>query len=1522
MTAREQTQDWTGLEIAIVGMSGRFPGAPDIDAYWQLLQNGIEAITRFSDGEMVADGVDPYLMSLPNYVKAAAVLDQIEHFDAEFFAYNPKEAALLDPQQRIFLETAWQALETAGYNPDTYKGAIGVYGGVGPSTYLLHAFADANLSQFMALIANDKDFLTTRVSYKLNLRGPSIDVQTACSTSLVAVHLACQGLLSGECDMALAGGVAIKVPHKAGYLYQEGHILSPDGHCRPFDAQAHGTIVGNGVGIVVLKRLEDALADGDTIDAIIKGTAINNDGSEKVGYTAPSVNGQAAVIRAAQMVAEVEPESIGYIEAHGTGTVLGDPIELAALNQVFRAHTEERHFCGIGSVKSNFGHLDTAAGIAGLIKTALTLKHAAIPPSLHFEAPNPQIDFAHSPFYVNANLTPWPVQETKRRAAVSSFGIGGTNAHAILEEAPATEPSGPSRPWQLLTFSARTMTALETTTANVTEVLQQQPDLNLADVAYTLQQGRKAFAYRCAVVCRDQQDAVAALAPVDYQRVLTSTQPAISRSVVFMFPGQGAQYVQMGCGLYATEAVFREYVDTCAETLQPHIGLDLRNMLFADDEATATTRLTQTALTQPALFTIEYALAQLWISWGIRPQAMIGHSIGEYVAACLAGVIALDDALMLVAARGRLMQELPGGAMISVSLPESQVLPFLSESLTIAAVNAPDFCVIAGPTEAIECCTQVLSEQNIKYQTLHTSHAFHSSMMDAIIEPYTQLVRQLHLHPPQIPYLSNVTGTWITAIEATDPIYWAYHLRQTVRFSEGINTLLQESGRVFLEVGPGRTLGTLVRQAAAQTDGVVLSSLRHPRDIIDDEAFLLETLGRLWIAGVQPDWTAFSADEERRRVRLPSYPFERQRYWIDQPEQLFATHQTPISTHEKRPLKDWLYTTQWERTTAPANTQPDQAPQRWLVFGFEHPLIAAVTTQLRETVHDLLLVVPGAHFTMQEDGSYTIDPTCPDDYAMLVEQLTTRGWYVDRVVHLWSLFPKETDALVDYGINSVIALMRALELHSPNHTATIEVVTSQAQDVTGSEVLVPEKALLDGLCNVIPQEYPHITCRSIDVPQVVAATWQTVVLAAHLVDELTTQTPTNTAVAYRGTQRWERTVAPLCLSDSSHARLFLHEDSVYLIANGFSGFGQALTSTLAQTIRATFVLTTPSAFPDRSNWNDWLAAHHHDDTTSQYIRFLREVEQSDTHVAVVETTLIDEAVFSQIASRFGAVRGVFYTLAETNESAFRSIGELNDGATKQFENYRDGLQALLHNLPQTGVDFCILQSSLAAVLGGVGLAHHAALATFTNAWVQECNRSSHVPWIAVGWDQWRVEADQHGVLGQTDVAITPSEGVRIIEHILAQGVAGPVLISTADLLARLNERRQNEQATTRGAMPTPHERPHLLTPYVAPRNEIEQIIADIWQTLLGIDQVGVYDNFFELGGHSLLITQVVSHIREALVIDLPLRRLFDTQTIAELAVVLVQELAELEDSESLSAILSEIEQLSTDDTVAELSGHS
>ncbi|NER83044.1 MAG: type I polyketide synthase, partial [Leptolyngbya sp. SIO1D8] len=784
--------------VAIIGMAGRFPGARNLEEFWQNLRDGVESISFFSDQEVEASGVEPDLLKNPNYVKAGVLLEDKELFDAAFFGYSPRQAEIIDPQQRLFLEYAWNALENAGYDPQTHQGRISVYGGAGINSYFFFNLA-SNPTLLRSIgfpqlrYSNRQDNLATRVAYKLNLKGSALTVQTGCSTSLVAVHLACQSLLDHECKMALAGGVCINSLEKTGYLYQEGGISSPDGHCRTFDAKAEGTIGGNGVGLVVLKRLEDAIADRDVIHAVIKGAAINNDGSDKVGYTAPSVNGQAAVIVEALAMGRSEAETISYVEAHGTGTVLGDPIEIAALTEAFRATTHQKGFCAIGSVKTNIGHLDTAAGIAGLIKTVLALKHQQIPPSLHFETPNPKIDFANSPFYVNAALSPWQANGMPRRAGVSSFGIGGTNAHVILEEAPVIQPSGPSRPWQLLVLSAKTKPALEAATANLVGHCQKHPELNLADAAHTLQIGRQAFDYRRMVVVQGLDDAVKVLESKDPQRVNARFCEPANRPVVFMFPGQGAQYVNMGQALYQTEPTFWEQVDHCCELLQFHLKIDLRPILYPSktQAEAAAQQLKQTSLTQPALFVIEYALARLWMAWGIKPQAMIGHSIGEYVAACLAGVFSLEDALALVAVRGQLMQQLPAGAMLAVPLAKSALEPLLSENLSLAAANAPESCVVSGPIEAVDAFQEYLTQQGLDCRRLHTSHAFHSQMMASILEPFVKQFSRIRLNPPEIPFVSNVTGTWITPAEATDPSYWAMHLRQTVRFSEGMAELRQ-----------------------------------------------------------------------------------------------------------------------------------------------------------------------------------------------------------------------------------------------------------------------------------------------------------------------------------------------------------------------------------------------------------------------------------------------------------------------------------------------------------------------------------------------------------------------------------------------------------------------------------------------------------------------------------------------------------------------------------------------------------
>ncbi|MBO3461240.1 type I polyketide synthase [Aetokthonos hydrillicola] len=903
-----ETNSIDDLAIAIIGMSGRFPGAKNVDELWENLQNGVELISDFSEQELLDAKVNQTLLCNPNYVKYGSVLSDIELFDASFFNCSSREAMIMDPQQRLFLECSYEALENAGYNSEIYSGAVGVYAGMSMNTYLLNnLYGNPKVWElvdgFQLLLGNANDHLSTRVSYKLNLSGPSLDVQTACSTSLVAVHLACQSLLSGESDMALAGGVSVRVPQKTGYLYQEGMILSPDGHCRAFDAKAAGTVGGNGVGVVVLKRLGDAIADGDYIHAIIKGSAINNDGANKVGYTAPSVDGQAAVISEAHAVARIDPKTITYIETHGTGTPLGDPIEIAALTKAFSGKIHLKSAIAIGSIKTNMGHLDAAAGITSLIKTVLALKNKTLPPSLHFTEPNPKIDFANSPFYVNSALSEWKTDTSPRRAGVSSFGIGGTNAHVILEEAPETqETQSLGRSFHLLTISAKTSSALDTATANLIAHLQQHPEINLADVAYTLNLGRRVFTHKRFLVCQDLNDAVQTLSTKASQRVFTSDQNLYSRPVVFMFSGQGAQYLNMTREIYQLEPTFREQVDICSELLKPSLGINLQELLYPSEERTAEAEelLNQTAITQPALFAIEYALAKLWIEWGLRPIAMIGHSIGEYVAACLAKVFSLEEALSLVVSRSQMMQQLPSGSMLVVHLSEKDVQPLLGEELCLAAVNGPSLCVVSGTQDAVEVLQNKLTALGVECRYLHTSHAFHSHMMEPILKSFTETVKTVSLKPPQIPYLSNVTGTWITAAQATDPGYWARHLRETVRFADGLQELFKETANILLEVGPGRTLSTLAKRHPDKVvEQVVLSSVRHPQDEQSDIAFLLNTLGQLWLAGVQVDWVIFYTHNQGRRLPLPTYPFERERYWIEAPERSEMT-----SKMEPQPIEE------------------------------------------------------------------------------------------------------------------------------------------------------------------------------------------------------------------------------------------------------------------------------------------------------------------------------------------------------------------------------------------------------------------------------------------------------------------------------------------------------------------------------------------------------------------------------------------------------------------------------------------
>lgn len=897
----------SGFEIAVTGMAGRFPGAADTEAFWLNLKNGVESVSTFTREELLRDGIPASLLDHESYVPARGVLEGAELFDAPFFGYYPREAQMLDPQHRVLLECAWQALEDAAYVPNPDE-ACGVFAGCGVNNYGVHAAADpsiaASAQEFQIQLASSLHLLATRVSYKLNLRGPSFTVLTGCSTSLVAVHLACQSLWQGDSDVALAGGVRVAFPSRSGHLYIPGGALSPDGRCRPFSDDARGTFGSDGVGVVVLRRLEDALAAGDRIRAVIKGSAINNDGDDKIGFTAPSVKGQAAVIRAALSVAGVEPRTVGYVETHGTGTPLGDPIEVAALKRAFGNGTAGAGRCALGSVKSNIGHADAAAGVIGLIKAVLALENAALPPSINFRDLNPEIDLRDTPFYVNTELRPWPHDGHPRRAGVSSFGIGGTNAHVVLEEAPPPPPPSRPRSWQLLTLSAKTPSALEAAARGLEAYLGERPEASLADVAYTLHVGRRAFKHRMAVVGRDAVDAAEQLRARDPERLCGgAAHQEADAGVAFLFPGGGAQYAGMGQGLYASEPLFRRELDACAELLIPRLGCDIRDLLYPGARTTAAD-IDAPAPMLASVFAVSYALARLWMSWGVRPSAMLGHSLGEYVAACLSGVFTLEDALTLVTRRGQLFERLPPGLMLAVALPEAQIGSLLPPGVSLAAVNNPNTCVVSGLPHAVEEFEARLTGEGVWFRRLNIAVAGHSEAVESILPDFARAVREVPLRPPQTPYISCITGTWITPEQATDPDYWVRHLRVTVRFGEGVARLLEDERRVLLEVGPGHTLTSHARSSERwKRSHLAVPSLRHPDESIEDEVFLLSALGQLWVSGVEVDWGRLHAGEKRNRVGLPTYPFERRRYTV-------RPHPHPAAAGERPAEADLPYAEQ------------------------------------------------------------------------------------------------------------------------------------------------------------------------------------------------------------------------------------------------------------------------------------------------------------------------------------------------------------------------------------------------------------------------------------------------------------------------------------------------------------------------------------------------------------------------------------------------------------------------------------
>ncbi len=1471
---------------------------------------------------MLAAGVAPELVDNPDYVRAEGDIPDVDLFDPEFFGLrNLAEVELLDPQQRIFLECAWEALERAGYDPETYGGDIGVFGGVNISSYLFSSLYDYDplnvMSSFLTriglLVGNQNDYLCTRVSYHLNLRGPSVTVQSACSTATVAAHLACQSLLRHECDMCLAGGAQIRVPQRMGYLYQEGGFPSPDGHCRSFDARAQGNVHGNGAGVLLLKRLADALRDGDHIHAVIKGSAAANDGSAKVGFTAPGIHGQAKVAAEALAMAGVSADSISYLEATGTATELGDPLEIAALTSAYRLGTQRRGYCPIGSVKSNIGHLDAASGVAAVIKTALALEREKIPPSLHLERPNPRIDFAASPFFVNAELRPWPRDGEPRRAAVHTYAVGGTNTHIILEEAPPSAPAGASRDWQLLPLSARTSTALHAATENLAFYLR-EASAPLPDVAHTLQVGRREFAFRRVALCRDREDAALSLTRLDPERVWSSQAAPEAPAVAFLCAGDGTAFAA-AAALYTSEPTFREEVNRCSEILTPLLGLDLAAELRCAAASAGPPR--GPAVTEPLRFVIGYALARLWIEWGVEPRAVLGAGVGEYVAACLAEALSLEDALTLAAARGRLLSALPAGARLAVWASPDGLQAALGGRLTFEAQLEPEVCLVRGTEAEVERWQEQLNELGV--DCLHLGPAAAVPAMLAFgdgsegaapagwqeaLSAFAQTAARVAVRPPRIAWFSSLSGAPVDAAAVAAPGYWHEQIAGMARLDRALGALLREPGRVLLSLGPAGSLGESAARLARTAGRLALLSLPEEDETEDGverlppPARLLAGLGRLWLAGVKVAWNGFYRHEQRRRVPLPTYPFERRRIWAEPQIDRATALGRPASADRRLALDQWFYAPSWQRSEQPGALEPGEGgPQSWLLLSDGRGLGERLARRLRARGVSVVTVFPGERFVAGE-GEYRVDPRRAEDFTVLVRELRSAGGVPQRVVHLWGVDAGEVPEEAVSGEGGLAVLSRLQEIcfwglcHlvralGEAHSAEISVVTAGAQEVTGEEELRPSQAASLALAKVIPREYPHLRCRTIDVEWPGAGEGRLEALSASLAAELArgaAGVAGEWVVALRGRQRWVQRFARLSVPEGGEVLALRRPQGVYLIAGVLRGHGLLVATCLAQP-GARLVLVGDSGLPAPETWDDWLADPGRDGTVTAAIAELRRLEALGCELLLCEADLANReqvrVAVERAYARFGTIHGVFYVPGDQGPELTRDLARLDP----DFYEYRlrlrlEGLAALEEAVRGRGVELFLLGAGLASVLGGPGLALESLADSYLDLVARRESRRGSALWRSVDGDIFAAAP-----------ALTLPEGVEALARVLAVGGAGElpqIVVSTSELQARQESAMQAgkpgaERAGEAEGATRVRERPQISTPYLAPRTEAERRVAEIWAEVLGLEAVGLRDDFFDLGGSSLVATQLVARLRGAFGVSLALQDFFTGSNVEAVA---------------------------------------
>ncbi len=1503
-------KEWqtNGQEIAVIGMAGRFPDANNIRAYWENIAAGLESISVATDEELKNLGVDETLLADEKYIKVkGGLLEDWDKFDARFFGFAPFEAALMDPQTRLFLECAWSAVEDAGYSVDRLSHRVGVYAGAGSHHHweiqALQSDSARRAGLLSAISLADKDFISSRVSHQLNFTGPSCNLQASCATSLVAVHTACQALLNGECDMALAGGVSIYSQPKPGYLDQGDSYFSSDGHLRAFDANASGTVSGEGVGVVVLKLLEDAQRDRNHIYAVVKGSAVNNDGHRKANYSAPAVEGQKRVIRQALSVAQVAPQSIGYVECHGTGTLLGDPIEVEALKQAFEGG--EKGECALGSVKCNIGHLNGAAGIAGFIKAVLAVWHRQLPPLINYSSPNPAIDFSDSPFYVNTRLIPWESKSSPLRAGVSAFGIGGNNAHVIVEQAPPVPPdAATSKKVHILAVSAMTEDRLSSYSEALSRRLKEENGDRLGDIAYTFNSGRRHFRCRAFVTGRTSAEVSSQLAASAQRKHSILPEAAVDRPVVFIFSGQGSGYPEMGRGIYRSEPIFRRHLDKCFQLLEPLMGEDITPILYPPAGGDSSNEhINQPRYTGPIKFAFEYALARMLISWGIVPTAMIGHSLGEYVCACLSGVISLPDALALVVLRNRLMEGTREGAMLSVPLTEAEACDWLDDEVALAAVNTPHNAILSGSLERLDAVAAALKSGGIDSIRFNVARAGHSMFMDGILDEFERAVAAVSLSPPQIPYISDVSGDWISPQMATDPKYYARHIRSTVRFSDGLATLLDLDHAAFIQVGADRGPVVFVEQQPGfSSQHSALNLVRHRKNEISDEQHLAEALGRLWQSGVSLDWAAYYAPYAPRRCSLPTYPFKGDTFSLPQSDtqgEDASLLLTPLAGAVSQ--KSRLYVPLWRQQPSFRVNPSRSSENKVLLFMDTCGLGAYLSRQMRSRGNKVIEVHPQGRNASQSLNGRAIRMDVKEDYLDLIKEIKATHGGIDHIVHAAGFgterrgkdFEKFED-LLDCGIYSVLFLVQALGYADAAGPIHLDVITNNMQEVIGGELTCPEKATLLGALNVIEAEYENIKCRCIDVDLNGSDDAAHCQLYGRILQEVDTPSKDG-LVALRGRSRWLKTYEAVNLSAGQGASP-IRPGGVYLIIGGLGRIGLAISRYLAQSAQVTIVMLQRSAVPARETWERYLGRSSKDDSMVEKIGRLMDLEAAGAEIETYSVDVADadrlEKTIATITQRHDRVNGVFHCAMDPG-------GGLIQGREKKEMDVVlaakvKGTLLLDRLLSDQDLDFFVLFSSLSAVLPVVGKIDYCSANAFLDAFAHHPRQGLKTRYMAINWNYWEgtplIDAPETAAIIRKN-GVSQKEGIGILARLLEEPLP-QVLVSRkhpADYAQALKETSLAHYAQTSVTVESVAEslqNYRRTVPYSAPGNERESILADIWQAFFGYSEIGVTDDFFQLGGDSLKALHIIPRINARLGGAVTIANFYRYPTIAEMAAYL------------------------------------